>query len=187
MSALVGCRECHSSHEKGVLRDFVGGRPASCGVPDSGDAFAGVFRLGPDLPLRQAERGFATFPYPGYAVLYGGNLTRYGRGGDRERVSAATLVRAIRQGISTEPDAYGRPRPLAHVMLWHFYKDMTEDDAYSIADYLKQLQYAPGPLDRGRSLIYFGDDWRAAFCQVFGQQPDESDAKLFGKPNVRQP
>src|SRR5690606_30550647 len=155
MSALVGCRECHSHKDaKGVFHDFVGGAP--------GDPFEGVFRLGPDLPLRQSEKGLAAFPYPGYAVLYGGNLTRFGLGGDRSHKSAEAIVRAIRDGVSVDQDRYGRDRPLAHVMMWQFYSAMNDDDAFSISEYLKSLRYHPNPTIDPQ-LIYYGDDWAAAF------------------------
>jgi hypothetical protein len=171
MDALVGCRECHAHHEDGQVQEFVGGDPI--------DPFIGVFRLGPDLPLRQDERGFAAFPYPGYAILYGGNLTRFGVGGDLHEVPNEMIVRALRQGISPVPDAYGRPRPLAHVMLWQFYASMTDDDAYSIAEYLKTLPYIPH--DVQPNLHLFGDDWEAAFEKVYGEKPSEHDAEIFGK------
>lgn len=169
--SLVGCTECHSYHnEKGELVKFVGGDPKD---------FTSAFRYGPDLPLRQEEKGFATFPFPGYAVLYGGNLTRFGLGGDLSHVPAADIVRAIRQGISTQLDRYGRPQLLAHVMLWQFYSSMTDDDAYAIAEYIKSLQFIKH--DIGPRLTYYGDDWAAAFERVFGARPSANDAETFGK------
>ena len=175
MSALVGCTECHSHHEKGnplnKLNEFVGGDPID---PIS------AFRLGPDLPLRQADKGWATFPYPGYAVLYGGNLTRFGVGGDWSNVPLQDIVRAIREGVSTQTDKNGRPVPLAHVMMWQFYSSMSDDDAYSIAEFLKSLKYIKHDVPQGR-LTYYGEDWEAAFERSFGQKPSSNDYKIFGK------
>jgi hypothetical protein len=185
INSLVGCRECHSYQKftstGPVLQEFVGGDPS--------DPFLGVFRLGPDLPLRPDEKGFAVFPYPGYAVLYSGNLTRFGIGGDLRGVSDDTIVRAIRLGISTMPDKYGRPRPLEHVMLWQFYSSMTDDDAYSIAAYLKTLKYVPHNVEP--RLLLYGSDWEAAFHRVFGSfdvltgatadSVTDSDLSIFGK------
>jgi hypothetical protein len=170
-ASIVGCAECHSHHENGKLQEYTGGDPS--------DAFIGVFRLGPDLPLRADEKGLSAFPYPGYAVLYGGNLTKFGQDGPLSAVSEDDLVRAIRQGVKVEPDAYGRPRPLEHVMLWQFYAGMTDDDAYSIAALVKQLSYVEHDVPAG--VIRFGEDWRAAFQQAFGEPPSEHDAELFGK------
>jgi len=173
MRSLVGCKECHSHHTSdGSLSEFSGGDPR--------DPFLGSFRLGPDLPLRQEEKGLAAFPYPGYAVLYGGNLTRFGLGGDLSHVGTADIVRAIRGGISTVADAYGRPRPLAHVMMWQFYSGMTDDDAYSIAEYIKGLRYVDHKVEP--RLLEFGDDWEAAFEQAFGEKPSANDRAIFGKP-----
>src|SRR5262249_20421330 len=102
MNALVGCKECHSHHDKsGKLNAFVGGDPV--------DPYEGTFGFGPHLPLRQSEKGFATFPYPGFAVLYGSNLTRYGMGGPEAHVSADDLVRMMQTGITPRTDNNGRP------------------------------------------------------------------------------
>jgi hypothetical protein len=172
LDALVGCAECHSHHnQEGTLVKFAGG--------DRSDPYIGVFRLGPDLPLHQADRGFAAFPYPGYAVIYGGNLTRFGKGGDLADVKTDAIVDAVRAGVSTQPDAYGRPRPLGHVMLWQFYRQMSDGDAYAIANYVKSLDYIPHSVPTGP--ILFGEDWAAAFRHVFGQPPSESDRRAFGK------
>jgi hypothetical protein len=176
LDSLVGCTECHSYHnEKGELVKFVGGDPKD---------FTSAFRYGPDLPLRQEEKGFATFPFPGYAVLYSGNLTRFGLGGDLSHVPASDIVRAIRQGISTQLDKYGRPQILAHVMLWQFYSSMTDDDAYAIAEYIKSLQFIKH--DIGPRVTYYGEDWEAAFERVFGAKPSANDAEIFGKTNPSQ-
>jgi hypothetical protein len=162
MNSLVGCRECHSyqkfTAQGPVVQQFVGGDPS--------DPFLGVFRLGPDLPLRVDEKGYSLFPYPGYAVLYAPNLTRFGLGGDLGYVSRERLVRSIREGLSPDKDDYGRDEPLQHVMLWQFYSSMTDEDAYSIADYIKTLQYVPHTVEP--RLILFGTDWEAAFRKVFG-------------------
>lgn len=171
LGAVVGCGECHSHTVNGRVEEFIGGRP--------GDPFIGVFRLGPDLPLRQSEKGLSTWPYPGYAVLYAGNLTRFGHGGDLSHVPVDQLVMAIRQGISTVPDAYGRPRPLAHVMLWQFYSSMRDEDVYAIAEYVKSLRYVPN--DVPERLTFYGDDWRGAFQATFGEAPSAADAQAFGK------
>ncbi|HLY22007.1 MAG TPA: hypothetical protein VKT83_06020 [bacterium] len=185
MNALVGCRECHSFQKftasGPILQEFVGGDPS--------DPFLGVFRLGPDLPLRADEKGFAVFPYPGYAVLYSSNLTRFGIGGDLRGVPDEQVVRAIRGGISTEPDRYGRPSPLEHVMLWQFYASMADDDVYAIVAYLRTLKYVPHVVEP--RLLRYGTDWEAAFRQVFGrfnvltgESSDtitETDRELFGK------
>ena len=176
MDALVGCKECHSYHEGGLitnkLNEFLGGDPID---PIS------AFRLGPDLPLRQNDKGWATFPYPGYAVLYGTNLTRFGVGGDLSHVTTTEMVRAIKQGISTQPDRHGRPFPLAHVMMWQFYSSMTDDDAYAIAEYIKTLPFKKHELNEGR-LTFYGDDWEAAFKKVYGESPSPNDRRIFGKP-----
>ncbi|YCK39915.1 hypothetical protein ACNF49_39375 [Actinomadura sp. ATCC 39365] len=171
LSALVGCTECHSHHEGGTLKKFVGGDPK--------DATTGVFRFGPDLPLRVHERGLATFPYPGYAVFYADNLTKFGVGGPQSKTSVKKIMRAFREGVSPEPDEYGRPSPLNHIMLWQFYSRMSDDDSYAIARLIKKLRYEPHEVPR--SPIYFGEDWRAAFEQVFGEPPSGNDAKIFGK------
>lgn len=174
LKGLVGCTECHSYRGKdGKLVEFAGGDPS--------DPFNGTFRLGPDLPLRQPEKGLAAFPYPGYAVLYAGNLTRFGLGGDLNYVPSEIIVRAVRQGISVEPDPYGRARPLAHIMMWQFYAGMTDDDAFALAEYIKSLRYIPHQVEP--RLIYFGSDWKEAFEQAFGEKPSENDRKIFGKPN----
>ncbi|MBJ7402114.1 MAG: hypothetical protein JHD07_01930 [Bradyrhizobium sp.] len=171
MNALVGCKECHSYHDtSGTLQPFIGGDPI--------DPFVGVFRLGPDLPLRQNEKGWSAFPYPGYAVLYGGNLTRFGQGGDLEPVTPPQIARAIREGVGTVLDQYGRPQPLAHVMLWQFYRDMTDTDALALSDYLKSLNFIPH--DIGQRLRLFGTDREAAFKQVFGTLPSSNDRLIFG-------
>jgi hypothetical protein len=170
VSAIVGCRECHSHNVNGSLAEFTGGDPD--------DPVLGMFRLGPDLPLRQNERGLATFPYPGYAVLFGSNLTRFGRGGDLARTSEKLIVRAIREGIGVEPDRYGRADPLEHVMMWQFYRRMRDDDVSSLAKLLKSLTYVKHDTP---DLQFFGDDWRAAFEYVFKQAPGPSDLQLFGK------
>ena len=171
LDAIVGCAECHSHHdETGRLVEFAGGDPI--------DPYIGVFRLGPDLPLRQSDRGFAAFPYPGYGVIYGGNLTRFGLGGDLH-VDADLLVRAMRTGVATQPDAYGRPRPLGHAMLWQFYAKMTDDDAYAIAEYVQSLEHIPHSVGTGP--ILFGEDWAAAFEQVYGEPPSALDRQAFGK------
>jgi mono/diheme cytochrome c family protein len=172
MRSLVGCRECHSHHRAdGSLAEFVGGDPA--------DPFTGSFRLGPDLPLRQTEKGFAGFPFPGYAILYGPNLTRFGLGGDLSHVSTAAIVKAMRHGISPSRDRYGRPDPLAHVMMWQFYSSMSDQDAYAIAEYIKGLRFQSH--DIGEQLIVFGDSWEAAFEHDFGEKPSDHDKTIFGK------
>lgn len=175
LSAVVGCTECHSHTEGGRLREFTGGR--------AGDPFIGVFRMGPDLPLRQDERGFAAFPYPGYALLYAPNLTRLGVGGDLSHVPVDRIVDAMRRGIAPDPDPYGRPQPLAHVMLWQFYASMRDEDAYAIAEYVKTLRYVPNDAEDGMHL--YGDDWEAAFRADFGEPPSESDRRAFGKVRGR--
>lgn len=174
MRSLVGCRECHSYHRPdGSLAEFQGGDPK--------DPFMGSFRLGPDLPLRQDEKGLAAFPYPGFAILYGENLTRFGLGGDLSHVGADAIVRAIRNGIAPDEDMYGRPEPLAHVMMWQFYSSMTDDDVYSIAEYIKSLRYEEHTVEP--RLIYFGSDWEAAFEKSFGEKPSANDRVIFGKNN----
>ena len=173
MKALIGCRECHSHAPSpgAELIDFVGGDPS--------DPFTGVFRLGPDLPLRQNEPGFAAFPYPGYAVLYGPNLTRFGLGGSHAGVSSDELVKAIRRGISPHHDRYERPELLHSVMLWQFYASMADDDAYAIAEFIKSLRYQPHAVP---GLTFYGEDWEAAFQAVFGEPPSSNDRLIFGKP-----
>lgn len=172
MKALVGCKECHSHHDsQGNLVEFVGG--------DKADPFNGSFRLGPDLPLRQDEKGFATFPFPGYAVLFGSNLTRFGLGGDLAHISAATIVAAMRRGLATHSDHHGRPELLQHVMMWQFYSHMTDEDAFAIGEFIKNLRYIPHKIKS--NLIYFGTDWTAAFEYLFGEKPSDNDRKIFGK------
>jgi len=155
----------------GPLIQFAGG--------GRGDPYEGVFRLGPDLPLRVADRGVSLFPYPGYAVLYGGNLTRFGHNGPLSHVPAADIVRAMRQGISTQSDEYGRPRPLSQVMMWPFYSSMTDDDAFSIAEYIKSLDHVPNSVER---ITLYGEDWAGMFQQIFGEVPNDHDREIFGKP-----
>ncbi|MGR9327451.1 hypothetical protein ACU8OT_29335 (plasmid) [Rhizobium leguminosarum] len=170
VSAIVGCKECHSYHDAfGNLQPYVGGDPR--------DPNAGVFRLGPDLPIRQDERGFAAFPYPGYGVLYGGNLTRFGVGGDLHAVPATEIAKSLRNGLSTQADKYGRPVPLAHIMMWQFYRDMSSDDAMAIADYLRSLKFVPH--DIGARLKLYGTDREAAFRQVFASAPSANDDQIF--------
>jgi cytochrome c553 len=170
-TSLVGCMECHSHHDaSGREIAFAGGDPHD---PLS------TFRLGPDLPLRQNDRGLSTFPYPGYATLVGPNLTRFGVGGDWHDVSTDAIVTAIRRGISTQPDPYGRPDPLEHVMMWQFYASMSDDDAYAIADYLKSLTYVKHDVEP--TLTYYGSDWAAAFQAIYGAAPTEADRAIFGK------
>ena len=89
------------------------------------------------------------------------------------------IVRAMRSGIGPHPGADGRPELLSHIMMWQFYRHMTDDDAYSIAEYITSLRYVPH--DIGPRLIYFGDDWEAAFKQVFGELPSENDRLIFGR------
>lgn len=172
INGLVGCRECHSyTSADGKLQAFVGGDPV--------DWRFGVFRLGPDLPLRQSEKGYAAWPYPGYAVLYAPNLTRFGLGGDLSWVSIDALARSIGSGVSAVPDEYGRPDPIEHVMMWHFYSQMSKDDVYSIARYVKSLRYMPHSV--APNLRLFGEDWVSAFKQVFGEPPSSNDRKIYGK------
>jgi cytochrome c553 len=172
MRALVGCKECHSHHRQdGSLAEFHGG--------SKGDPFLGSFRLGPDLPLRQQEKGFAVFPYPGYAVLYSQNLTRFGLGGDLSHVSSVDIVAAIRDGVRTSEDRYGRQTPLNQIMMWPFYASMSDDDAYSIAEYLKTLRYEANP--DAATMDYYGTDWARAFEAVFGEPPSQNDRVIFGK------
>lgn len=172
LNALVGCEECHSSKlADGKVHAFVGGDPH--------DPSAGVFRLGPDLPLRQTERGFAAFPFPGYAVLYSGNLTRFGMNGDKHKIALDEIIRAIRDGVATDKDEYGRPDLISPVMLWHFYKAMHYQDAAAIAKYIRALKYEPH--DIGTRLLYFGERWDLAFDQVYGEVPSSEDMKSLGK------
>lgn len=172
LTALTGCRECHSYTTKaGNFRPFVGGDPE--------DPFNGVFRLGPDLPLRQAETGFANFPYPGYAIIYAGNLTQFGSGGELAHIRTERIVSAIKGGIGVDEDRYGRTEQLSHIMMWQFYSAMLDDDAFAIADYLKTLKYEPHEVEP--RLQYFGTDWAAAFEQAFGEAPSTEDRRLFGK------
>jgi cytochrome c553 len=172
-SALTNCAECHSHHEAGRLIPFSGGVP--------GDSANGAFRLGPDLPIRSTDKGFSTFPYPGYAILYGGNLTRFGLKGDLAWVTEQSLSESIRNGVSNISDTDGRPKPLEHVMPWQFYKIMTDDDARSLARYIKQLPYYPNPLDGKSRLLYFGAQWDLAFKQFYNEDPTPNDKQLFGK------
>lgn len=170
-------REYKKQHEWDAAEPFLGPLiPFAGGGP--GDPYEGVFRFGPDLPLRVGEKGVSLFPYPGYAVLYGENLTRFGLNGPESGVTAEALVRAIRQGIAPAPDDYGRPRALSQVMMWPFYSSMTDDDAYAIAAYVKSLSFIPNEV---KGLTYYGEDWEAMFAQVFGEPPTDNDRNIFGK------
>jgi len=169
--ALVGCRECHSYNADGQEHRWVGG--------DRRDPFNGTFRMGPDLPLRQDDRGFAAFPYPGYAIMFGTNLTRFGPGGDMASVPQARIERAIRGGVSPLPDRYGREVPLAHVMMWQFYRHMSDTDVRAIASYVRQQPFVAHEVSSVP--IFFGTDWAAAFEYVFGEPPTEADRRAFGK------
>ena len=170
-------REYKRSHEWDPAEPFLGPLIAFAGG-GSGDPYEGAFRLGPDLPLRLDEKGVSLFPYPGYAVLYGPNLTEFGLNGPQSAVSVELLVRAIRQGISPEPDDYGRPKVLSQVMMWPFYAAMSDEDAYSIAEFIKSLTYIPNNVNL---LTYYGDNWEGMFTQVFGEPPDDHDREIFGK------
>lgn len=170
-------REYKKDHQWDAAEPFIGPLiPFAGGGP--GDPYEGAFRLGPDLPLRIGEKGVSLFPYPGFAVLYGGNLTQFGLNGPGSGVTAEALVRAIRQGIATTPDEYGRPRALSQVMMWPFYSSMTDDDAYAIAAYVKSLSYIPNDVNH---LTYYGEDWEGMFTQVFGSPPTANDRQIFGK------
>lgn len=171
-SAIVGCAECHSHTDKnGALQRFAGGNDV--------DPFLGVFKLGPDLPLRQTERGFAAFPYDGYALLYSPNLTMFGKGGPASDVSEKKIVATFRDGIGIQPDPYGRPVLMAHVMMWQYYRSMGDDDAYSIAEYVKSLNYIQNSFKPG--LYLYGTDWAQAFEKMFGTPPTAADRQFFGK------
>jgi cytochrome c553 len=154
----------------GPLIPFAGG--------GTGDPYEGAFRLGPDLPLRLSDKGASLFPYPGFAVLYGENLTEYSNNGPHSSVTVDDLVRAIRQGIAPLPDEYGRSRALSQVMMWPFYSSMSNDDVYSIAEYIKSFTHVPNEVNR---LTYYGDDWAGMFTQVFGESPSDNDRAIFGK------
>lgn len=177
MEALVGCKECHSyTDAHGGFHAFVGGDPA--------DPYNGVFRLGPDLPLRQDEKGLAGFPYPGYAVLYGGNLTKFGLNGPNAAVPIDGVAKAIRTGVSPATDADGRPNLLSHVMMWQFYRHLSDADTDALAEYVKSLRYEQHEV--ASHLTYFGTDARAAFKAAFGSDPSQNDALIFnldGKAN----
>jgi hypothetical protein len=170
-------REYKKTHEWDPAEPFLGPLIPFAGG-GRGDPYEGAFRLGPDLPLRVADKGVSLFPYPGYGVLYGENLTRFGHNGPFGHVGADAIVRAMRQGISTLPDDYGRPRPLSQVMMWPFYASMTDDDAYAIADFVKSLTHVPNNVER---LTYYGEDWEGMFAQVFGERPNAHDRAIFGK------
>lgn len=173
LRGLVGCIECHS-HQRpdGSLAELAGGLPGSGPI-------AGVFRLGPDLALLANERGFAAFPYPGYAALYSNNLTRFGKGGDLARIGTGKLMNAIRSGVGIFPDRYGRPDLVAHTMMWHFYRGMSDNDTRAIARYVKNTTYEPGYL--GPRRIYFGENWESLFQHLYGETPSDNDKLIFGK------
>jgi len=171
-SAVVGCVECHSSHVAGHdLSQWTGGAP--------GSPLVGQFRLGPDLPLTQSERGLAAWPYPGFAILIAPNLTTLGVGGPDAGVPSSAIQTAIRDGIGWNLDDNGRPDLLAHTMLWQFYGDMSNGDARSIVDVLKRLNYTASYT--GPNLVYFGTDWAKAFQFSFGEAPSAADRAAFGK------
>ncbi|HEY4084187.1 MAG TPA: hypothetical protein VGM81_26155 [Burkholderiaceae bacterium] len=177
-SALVGCVECHSHRlADGALREWAGGHPDS--------KTTGMFRLGPDLPLTQDEKGIAAWPYPGYAALLSPNLTVFGIGGPEEHTSPEALKRAIREGVPV-PDARGlrrRTGSLAYTMPWQFYAEMSEDDVSAIVKVMKTMPYRDADRDayRGPRLIYFGDDWKRAFRFHYGEEPLFIDELTFGK------
>ncbi|MCU6501683.1 hypothetical protein LPN04_28200 [Rugamonas sp. A1-17] len=173
LRGLVGCIECHS-HQRpdGSLAELAGGLPGSGPI-------SGVFRLGPDLALQATERGFAAFPFPGYAALYSDNLTRFGKGGDLERIGTTRLMKAIRSGVSIFPDQYGRPNLIAHTMMWQFYKEMTDSDTRAIIRTVKNSKFEPGY--SGPRLIYFGEDWESLFKHLYGESPSDNDKLIFGK------
>jgi hypothetical protein len=170
-------REYKKEHEWDAAEPFLGPLVPFAGG-GTGDPYEGAFRLGPDLPLRVGEKGASLFPYPGYSVLYGENLTRFGLNGPESGVTAETLVRAIRQGIAPAPDDYGRPRALSQVMMWPFYSSMTDDDAYAIAAFVKSLSYIPNEV---KGQTYYGEDWEGMFKEVFGESPTDNDRSIFGK------
>lgn len=173
LKGLVGCIECHSHRRAdGSIAELVGGKPGT-------GPFMGVFRLGPDLPLTATEKGIATFPYPGFAALYAGNLTRYGKGGDLSHIPAYRIARSIRSGIGVLDDSYGRQTPVGHVMMWQFYSKMSDADVSSIASFIKRLKYEQAYT--GPRLIYFGDRWDELFEHLFGERPNSNDNQLFGK------
>ena len=173
-SALVGCVECHSHRlADGALHEWAGGHPDS--------KTTGMFRLGPDLPLTQDEKGIAAWPYPGYAALISPNLSVFGPGGPEERASPDALKRAIREGIPV-PDSRDQRRrsgSLSYTMPWQFYADMSEDDVSAIVKYMKTVPYRHGY--HGPRLIYFGDDWKRAFRFHYGEEPSFIDELTFGK------
>jgi len=144
-----------------------------------GSPLVGQFRLGPDLPLLQTERGLAAWPYPGYAILFAPNLSELGRGGPESGVPYSSIESAIRDGIGWSLDDNGRPRLLAHTMLWQFYGDMSNRDTHAVVDVLKRLTYRKGYT--GPNLVYFGTDWAKAFEFSFGEAPSAADRAAFGK------
>lgn len=176
--AIVGCKECHSyTDADGRLHAYVGGDPI--------DPFNGTFRFGPDLPLRQDEKGIAAFPYPGFAVMYAGNLTKFGLAGPAADVPVDEIVKAIREGIGTEKGSDGRRTHLAHNMMWQFYRHMTDADAESLAFYLKSLRFMEHEVDN--RLVYFGSDSTRLFERVFGDEPSENDIEIFNLDGTSDP
>ena len=140
-----------------------------------------MFKLGPDLPLSQNEKGIAAFPFPGYAALLSPNLSVFGVAGPEEDTSSEALKRAIREGVPV-PDRQGRRRrssTLAYTMPWQFYAGMSDEDVTAIVKYLKTVPYQDGY--RGPRLIYFGDDWKKAFRFHYGEEPSSVDELTFGK------
>lgn len=173
-TALVGCLECHSHRlADGVLHEWAGGHPDS--------KVTGMFRLGPDLPLTQDEKGIAAWPYPGYAALISPNLSVFGVGGPEENAPMESLKRAIREGIPV-PDSRGARRrsgSLSYTMPWQFYADMSDEDVTAIVKHMRTVPFKEGY--RGPRLIYFGDDWKRSFRFHYGEEPSAVDELTFGK------
>jgi mono/diheme cytochrome c family protein len=93
----------------------------------------------PDKFLAGSEIGF---DMPGMGVFYPPNLTPDPETG-KGKWSEADLIKAIRTG--ERPDG----RMLAPIMAWHNYATLTDEDAASVAAFLKSLppqkHAVPGP------------------------------------------
>lgn len=133
MAFPPGARAADARAERGKYLVTLGGC-MDCHTP-------GYFLGKPDMArlLGGSEVGFEL---PGLGVFYGPNLTpdkETGLGGWSEKQIVTTLQTGVR------PDG----RELAPIMPWRAFANLTRDDAFAIAHYLKSLpavtNKVPGP------------------------------------------
>lgn len=107
-----------------------------------GDCHTPGTMLGKPQMEKVHSGGDVGFQIPGLGTFYPPNL-RPDNDTDLGRWSEADIMKAIREGV--RPDG----RVLAPVMPWHWYGQMTDDDAAAVAAYLKSLppiaNKVPGP------------------------------------------